>query len=215
MIIYGARLSPFVRKVIIFAEEKGLDYALQPGGFGQGDAFFAEASPFGKIPALKDGDFLISDSSAIITYMDAVRPEPNLIPVEARARARTIWYEEFGDTILQAVGRSMFFNRRVAPLMGLPQDLAAADEAEAKELPPLLDYLERALPESGYLVEDRFTLADIAIFCPLINIGYCSTVLADGAWTKVGQWVERLRSRPSIATALAAEAKAMQRMQGT
>lgn len=212
MIVYGARPSPFVRKVVIFAEEKGLDYEVRPGGFGQGGDAFAEASPFGKMPALQDGDFLISDSSAIITYMDAVQPEPNLIPTEARARARTIWYEEFGDTIVQAVGREMFFNRMVAPLLGLPQDLAAADEAEAEQLPGLLDYVEKILPDSGFLVEDRFTLADIAVACPLINIGYCSSALTDGRWPRLSQWIDGLGERASVAKALAAEAKAIQRM---
>ena len=65
MIIHGARPSPFVRKVIVFAEEKGLAVEVKPAGFGQGSEIFAQASPFGKIPALEDGDFLISDSSAI------------------------------------------------------------------------------------------------------------------------------------------------------
>ena len=214
MIIYGARPSPFVRKVVIFAQEKGLAHELRPGGFEQGGEEFAKASPFGKIPALQDGDFLISDSSAIITYMDAIRPEPNLIPTEAKARARTIWYEEFGDTILQAAGVPMFFNRMVAPLLGLPQDLAAADQAEAEKLPPVLDYIEKVLPDSGFLVEDRFTLADIAVFCPLVNVGYCSAALKDGRWARVARWMEEMRARPSIAAALEAEAKAIERMRG-
>lgn len=212
MILYGARPSPFVRKVIVFAVEKGVELDVQPGGFGQGGDAFAQASPFGKIPGFQDGDFLISDSTAIITYLDTVHPEPNLIPVEARARARTIWYEEFGDTIVQATGMAMFFNRMVAPLMGLPQDLAAADAAEADRLPGLYDYIEKILPESGFLVEDRFTLADIAVACPLINIGYCSGVLQDGRWPRLKGWLQQMRERPSFAGALAAEAKVIERM---
>ncbi|WP_347337860.1 glutathione S-transferase family protein [Sphingobium sp. LB126] len=180
MILYGARPSPFVRKVLVFAAEKGLELDLRPGGFGQGGDAFARASPFGKMPAFEDGDFRISDSTAIITYLDTLHPEPNLIPTEAKARARTIWYEEFADTIVQATGMPIFFNRMVAPLLGVVQDLAAADAAEVKTLPGLYDYLENILPQSGFLVEDRFTLADIAVACPLINICYCSAVLKEG-----------------------------------
>lgn len=212
MIVYGARPSPFVRKVIIFAAEKGMPIDILPGGFGQGGEMFARASPFGKMPAFQDGDFLISDSTAIITYLDTVQPEPNLIPSEAKARARTIWYEEFGDTIVQAAGMQIFFNRMVAPLLGAPQDLAAADRAEAEKLPEVLDYLEKALPDSGFLVEGRFTLADIAVACPLINIAYCSPALADGRWPRVEAWLQQMRARPSFAEALAAEAKAIERM---
>ena len=212
MIIYGARPSPFVRKVAIFAQEKGLTFEVRPGGFGQGGDVFVSASPFGKIPAFQDGDFLISDSTAIITYMDSVQPEPNLIPLEPKARARTIWYEEYGDTILQPVGAQIFFNRMVAPLLDLPQDLEAAAHAEAEKLPALYNYLESVLPDSGFLIEDRFTLADIAVACPIININYCSRLLADGHWPKIKAWLARLNERPSFVTALAEEEKVLERM---
>jgi len=83
------------------------------------------------MPALRDGDFTISDSTAIITYLDAIHPEPNLIPTEPKARARTIWYEEYGDTIVAACSGAIFFNRVVSPkFFGRPGDLAAADEAQ-------------------------------------------------------------------------------------
>ncbi|WP_242122895.1 glutathione S-transferase family protein [Sphingobium sp. Sx8-8] len=212
MIVYGARPSPFVRKVLVFAAEKGIEPEVKPGGFGQGGEEFAQASPFGKIPGFQDGDFLISDSTAIITYLDTLYPEPNLIPTEAKARARTIWYEEFGDTIVQATGMPIFFNRMVARLLGIPQDLKAADAAETERLPGIYDYLEKILPQSGFLVEDRFTLADIAVACPLINICYCSDVLKEGRWPRVRTWLQQMRERPSFAAALAAEAKAIERM---
>ena len=212
MFVYGARPSPFVRKVIVFAAEKGIELEVKPAGFGQGGPEFAEASPFGKMPGFQDGDFLISDSTAIITYLDTIRPEPNLIPTEARARARTIWYEEFGDTIVQAAGVEIFFNRMVAPLMGRPQDLEAADRAEAEQMPKIYDYLEKVLPDSGFLVEDRFTLADIAVACPLINIGYCSAALQQGGWPRIARWLEAMRARPSFAAALEAEAQLIDRM---
>ena len=120
-------VSPFVRKTLVFATEKGLDFELRP----QGTPEFKEASPFGKMPALRDDDFTISDSTAIITYLDTLHPDPNLIPTEAKSRARTIWYEEFGDTIIAACGGKIFFNRVVSPkFYGRPGDLAAADEAQ-------------------------------------------------------------------------------------
>lgn len=212
MIIYGARPSPFVRKVIIFATEKGVDFELKMAGFGQGGEIFAKASPFGKMPALQDGDFLISDSSAIITYLDTLYPEPNLIPTEAKARARTIWYEEFGDTIVQATGMQVFFNRMVAPFLGMESDPKVADAAEKDKLPGIYDYLDSAIPASGFLVEDRLTLADIAVACPLINICYCSDVMQGGNWPTLAAWLGKMRAIPSFAAALEAEARAIERM---
>lgn len=212
MIIHGARPSPFVRKVIVFAAEKGIAAEVQTAGFGRGAEGYLNGSPFGKIPALEDGDFLLCDSTAIITYMDALRPEPNLIPTEPKARARTIWFEEFGDTIVQPAGAKIFFNRVVAKALKRPQDLDMANRAEAEEMPKLYDYLESVLPESGWLVDDRFTLADLAVACPIINIAYCSDHIARGQWPGIAAWLDRVKARPSVAAALELEAPIVQAM---
>lgn len=215
MIIHGARVSPFVRKVLVFAAEKGIETEVRMAGFGRGDPGYLEGSPFGKIPALEDGDFLLCDSTAIITYMDALRPEPNLIPTEARARARTVWFEEFGDTIAQQAGQKIFFNRAVAKRLKREPDLVAADRAEAEEMPKIYDYLEEMLPESGWLVEDRFTLADLAAACPIINVGYCSDGLDAGRWPRVAAWLAAVKARPSVAAAMEEEATAVRAMLDT
>ena len=209
MIIHGARPSPFVRKVIVFAAEKEIAVQVQPAGFGRGSEGYLNGSPFGKIPSLEDGDFLLCDSTAIITYMDALKPGEEMIPAEPRARARTIWYEEFGDTILQPTGASILFNRAVAHKVNCAPDLAAADRAEAEEMPKLYDYLEDVLPDSGWLVADRFTLADLAAASPIINVAYVSDGLASGRWPRVTAWLAAVKARPSVAGALADEASAV------
>ena len=83
MILYGSTMSPFVRKVAAYAAEKGIDIELQQTGFPNHTPEFCAASPFKKMPALADGDYLLSDSSAIIHYLEAKCPEPELIPADA------------------------------------------------------------------------------------------------------------------------------------
>jgi glutathione S-transferase len=207
MIIYGSSLSPFVRKTIIFAEEKGLEFELVATG-PNAPPEFGQASPFGKMPAFKDGDFLISDSSAIITYLDAIKPEPNLIPTEPKARARTIWYEEYGDTIVAACGGKMFFNRIVAPrFFGRDGDLAAAAEAQRIEFPKAAAYLESVAPTSGYLVEDRFTLADIAVASPFVTAGHAGCPLDAETYPKAAAYLAKILQRPSFARIVEIENK--------
>ncbi|HEV7661037.1 MAG TPA: glutathione S-transferase family protein [Allosphingosinicella sp.] len=212
MIVYGASLSPFVRKVLVFAAEKGIEVELKPTGLGNKDPEFIEASPFGKMPGLRDGDFAISDSSAIVAYMEAVKPEPNLIPTEPKARARTIWFDEYADTILFACGGKMFFNRIVAPrFLGQAGDEAVAAKAECEELPPLLDYLESVIPASGFLVEDRLTLADIAVASPFANLQHIQVALDPQRHAKVAAYVEKILARPSFAPLIAREAAFLER----
>ncbi len=212
MIVYGSSMSPYVRKVLAFAAEKGMELELKPLGLGSDDPDFLAASPFKKIPGFRDGDFTIADSTAIITYLDAVQPEPNLIPLEPKARARTVWYEEFGDTILCACGGKMFFNRIVAPrFLGREGDLAMADAAERNELPSLLDYLEQVMPESGYLVEDRLTLADIAIASPFANLRHLGLDLGADRRPKLAAFVSAMLSRPSFKSYVDREAAFLER----
>ncbi|RVT43441.1 glutathione S-transferase family protein [Sphingobium algorifonticola] len=206
MILYGMRPSPFVRKVLLFAAEKGIALDLQPAGLGRGNDIFEKASPFGKMPGFADADFAISDSSAIVHYLDAQYPEPALIPAEPRARARTIWYDEFADTILFATGGKLFWNRIVAPkFMKVPSDAAVADAAERDELPRLFTYLESVIPDSGFLVEDRLTLADIAVASPFINLAYCCPPVDKALYPRICSWLSAMKARPAFAAVLEAE----------
>ena len=210
MIIYGASLSPFVRKVLAVAAEKEMEVEHRVSPPGQPDPDFLAASPFRKIPALKDGDFLLSDSSAIVHYLEATKPDPVMIPLSARERAMTIWFDEYADTIIVAAAGKIFFNRIVAPrFMGQPGDQALADSAEQNELPPVLDYLERTIPQSGFLVGDRLTLADIAVASPFANIRHLGLDLA--RWPRTQAWADAMLDRPSFKRTVAAETRMLSR----
>ena len=160
MIVHGNSVSPFVRKVIVFAAEKGVALDSRPTRFGDRSDEWLAKSPFGKIPAFEDGDYVLADSSAIVQYIEAKHPENPLIPTEAKARGKAVWFDEYSDTIFVGQLGMIFFNRMIAPLLGMAQDLDAADKAEAELLPPHLTYLETVIPASGFLIEDRLTLAD-------------------------------------------------------
>lgn len=208
MIVYGSSLSPFVRKVLAFASEKDMPVELRQTGPGAQDADFVAASPFGKIPGFRDGDFAISDSSAIVAYLEAKQPAPALIPAEPRDRARTVWFDEFADTILTAAAAKMFFNRIVAPrFFGRDGDLAAADKAEREELPPILDYLEQQIPPGLHLVGDGITLADIAVASPLVNLDHVSYRLDEGRYRRLAAFKAAILGRPSFAAMVERETR--------
>jgi glutathione S-transferase len=201
MILYGSSLSPFVRKVLAYADEKGIELELTPMAPSDPNSEFRAASPFGKMPGFRDGDFGLADSSAIIHYLEAKFPEPALIPAEPRARGRTIWFEEFADTILVPCGAKIFFNLIVAPrFLGREGDVEAARQAELSDLPPILDYLERTVPDEGdYLGGDSLTLADIAVACPFANFRHTKTRVDPDRYPRTVAYVERILARPSLA----------------
>jgi len=201
MIVYGSSLSPYVRKVLAYAGEKGIELELTPAAPGDPNPDFRAVSPFGKMPGFRDGDYTLADSSAIVHYLEAKHPEPALIPAEPKLRGKTIWFDEFADTILVSCGAKIFFNKIVAPrFLGREGDLAAAEQAELNDLPPILDYLERTVPDgSGYLVGDALTLADIAVAGPFANFRHTDTRIDEERYPRTVAYVERILARPSLA----------------
>jgi glutathione S-transferase len=158
-----------------------------------------------KIPGFKDGDFQISDSTAIITYLEALHPEPNLIPTDPRNRARAIWFEEYADTIVVAAAGPLFFNRIVGPrFMGMDHRRGLVRQGRERDHPgrPRLSGMHDP-GFSGFLLEDRLTLADIAVASPFANLGHLNFDLSP--WPKTKAYAEAMLARPSFAHWVARE----------
>jgi glutathione S-transferase len=203
MILYGSSLSPFVRKVLAYCGERGIEIELQPTGVAPGTQSedFIEASPFKRMPALRDGDYTLADSSAIIHYLEAKYPDRPLIPAEPQLRGKTIWFEEMADTILGACCGKLFYNRVVAPrFLGRAGDEEIAETAERDELPPILKYLEAVVPADGrFLVGNSLTLADISIATMFVNLHHLGITIDEGKYPRTAAYVDGILARPSFA----------------
>ena len=205
MQVFGFPLSPFVRKVHVVAAEKGVTIETVVGNPGSPHPDFLAASPFRKIPALKDGDYLLADSTAIVTYLDTLQPDPPLLPNEPKLRGKAVWWEEFADTILVPAGGKIVFNRFVGPkLMGVPGDQAAALLGE-KEIEPVLAYLESAITAKGWLVGDDYTIGDIAVASTLMTLGYVSMAPNAATHPATAAWYARVIARPAWVAVAARE----------
>lgn len=206
MILFGASISPFVRKVLMCANEKGLTLEHRPVSPHGDDPQFRSASPLGKIPALQDGDYTLADSSAIIHYLDAKYPANPVVPLDAKARGKTIWFEEYADTVMFPAGTVIFVNRVLLPkFRKVPGDTAKADEVAATQVPPVLSYLESVVPEKGFLVGDGFTVADAAVCCQLINLEHSGISVDPGTHPKLAAYFARIAGRPSVSGIVKAE----------
>ena len=209
MILYGAPVSPYVRKVLAFAAEKGVALELVPIGLGDQNPEFLACSPFRKMPGFTDGDFSISDSTAIVTYIDAKHPELPMIPADPANRARAIWFDEFADTILTAAAGAIFFNRIVSPkFLGKSGDDAAAAKGET-DMTPVCQYLEEVIRPSGYLVGDGLTLGDISVASPFVNAAHAGYVPDADAYPKLTAYLAAIHARPSFADWIRRERKVL------
>ncbi|MGL4313988.1 MAG: glutathione S-transferase family protein [Sphingomonas sp.] len=212
MILYGNTLSPFVRKALVVAREKGVEMTVERVGMGNRPPEFLEASPFGKMPALRDPgadhgkDFLLADSSAIIHYLEAKYPAPALIPADPMNRARAIWFDEFADTVLFASAVKVFFNRVIKPkFLNQECDEALAAQAIETELPPMFDYLERTVPDCGYLVGGAISIADISVASMFVNMRHGAHAVDAANHPRLAAYVTGIIERPSFASIVSAE----------
>jgi glutathione S-transferase len=207
MILFGLSVSPFARKVLMYAAERGLPVENRPLGPGADDPQFKAASPLGKIPAFADGDYNLADSSAILHYLEAKYPANGLIPAEPKARGKVVWFEEYADTVMFPAGTIVFFNRVVMPKIRKEQgNLAAADDAEKTKVPPVMAYLESCLA-GDYLVGNSLTVADIAVVNQLINLEHGGVKVDAAKYPKLAAFYARMTARPSVAGIIAGERK--------
>jgi glutathione S-transferase len=210
--VLGGGVSPFVRKVRVFLAEKGLDYQHQEvNPFAPPDGW-REISPLGRIPAFKDGDKTINDSSVICAYLERRFPKPALYPTDDYEYARALWFEEFADGgMIATMGPKTFFPCVLKPLFGGkpepdPADVASAEKCVAEDCPKFWDYLEREIGDNEYFVGNRLTIADISVASGFVNLRYAGFAPDRKRWPKLRAFIDRMHGRPSFKTATAADA---------
>ena len=201
--VIGSFVSPYVRKVLAAMNLKGLDYEIDPITPFYGNDEFTRLSPLRRIPVLIEGDFSLSDSTAICAYLDDAYPGHALFPKDPKDCARARWFEEYADTRLGDVFIwGLFYQKIVHEIVwGEPGDQARIDKTLTEDLPRELDYLERELPADGFLFAE-IGLADISIASFFRNGVYAGFEADPARWPKVAAYVERVLAHPCFASLL-------------
>lgn len=214
MTVYGAPLSPFVRKLRLLLAEKGLDYQLQiVAPFNQPDWFF-EISPLGRIPGFRDGELSLADSSVIAQYIEEQHPETvALYGHSAAERAQIRWLEKYADYELAPLTTfCVFVNRALNPTMGKPCDEAAVQKAIEDKLPRHFDYLEKTLAGNDYFVGNRLSVADLAFACQVINMEHGNAQIDAARWPGLAALQARLCQRDSVQAILPDECRMLEKL---
>ena len=152
-------LSPYALSVYVALQVKGLPFDLKTVDLDAGaqhGAAYAQASLTQRVPLLADGDFQLSESSAITEYLNDTVPGPALYPIHAQARARARQVQAWlrSDLIALRVERStdvVFQGAKKAPLS------AAGEQAAAK----LVGVAGALLPEGATHIAGDWSIADI------------------------------------------------------
>lgn len=198
--IIGTYISPYVRKVLVFLDLKGVPYEIDPIIPFMGDDEFSKLSPVRRIPVLIDDRVTLADSSVICQYLEDRHPEPALYPADVADRARARWLEEFADTRMGEVIIWKLFNQvAINPFVwGKPTDKEVVEKALREDIPQVLDYLEQELRADGFRF-GRLSIADIAIACFFRNAAFARFRIDAARWPIAAAAVERVLALDSFA----------------
>ena len=213
--LYGAALSPFVRKTRVALALKGVEYEsvhVDPTNFPDG---YEKISPMKRIPALEvDGTFL-ADSAAICAWAEKINPEPALYPTDAMELGRTIWFERFVDYDLATrCTFAVFRNRVVMRLIGKECDEDKVQHALEQTIPPLFAYLDGELEGREFLVGDSMTIADIALASQLVNFHHGGESVDAAKYPHLAAHTERMHALAPFAETIAKESGFVQKVIG-
>ena len=128
--------SPYALSAFVALTEKGLPFSVRTVDLGSGEqklAPFADRALTARVPALVEGDFVLTESSAITEYLDERFPPPEYIALypqdrRQRALARQLQAWVRSDLVPVRVERdteTVFFKKPCAPLSETAQQAAA------------------------------------------------------------------------------------------
>jgi len=166
--LYWGSGSPFAWRVMLTLELKRLPYESKLLEFSKQEhktPAYLQLNPRGKVPTLKDGDFVLYESIAIMAYLDRKYPTPPIFGTTAE-QTGLIWrlVLECESYLLSAgdkVVRPLFFGKGLENL----NEIQTAVELIRREL----KIVDERLADSNWLVGGEISAADIAIF-PLVQL---------------------------------------------
>jgi glutathione S-transferase len=199
--IVGNYLSPYVRKVLVCLNVKGVPYEIDPIIPFMGDERFSALSPLRRIPVLIDAHVTLSDSSVICQYLEDRWPEPALYPRDIADRARARWLEEFADTRMGDVFIWQLFNQvAIRPFVwGEPTDEALVAKTLAEDVPAVLDYLESQAPAEGFFF-GALSIADVSVAAFFRNAAFARYRIDAARWPRTAGLVDRTLGSPPFQT---------------
>src|SRR6185295_18748906 len=191
--IIGSYVSPYVRKVLVVLDLKGIPYEIDPIIPFFGNDEFSKLSPIRRIPVFTDDRITLSDSTVICEYLDDRHPTPAIRPADPVDRARARWLEEFADTRMGEVLIWRLFNQVVINpfVWGKPTDQDILQRTLSEDIPHVLNYLESQLPATGFLF-GALSIADIAIASFFRNAAFARFSVDATRWPATAAFVDRV-----------------------
>ncbi len=184
----GFFVSPLDASVLIALEEKQLEYqtarALLRDGQGVPPSLAAQIT-IARVPAIQHGDFFLTESLAIIDYLEELAPTPPLFPATARMRARCKQVMAFLRFDILALRYERQWWTVVYPAPGIP----ALSERAARDADELIGIASTFIPQLG-----EFSIAHADLALALLRLASNGHPMPDALTT----FIAATTARPSV-----------------
>ena len=200
--------SPRAFKVMAVAHHLGLDCTFTMVDLRKGDQKapgYTALNPNMRMPTLKDGDFVLWESNAILQYLASKRPESGLLPRDERARIdMTRW--QFWDLAHWDPACAAFIFEYVAkPLvLGIKEPDMAALAKGTEAFHRVARVLEAQLAGRKFVMGDTLTLADFSLGAPMNAAGAAHFPMEP--YPAIRRWFAALSALPAWQKTLAVAA---------
>uniref|UniRef100_A0A9L0RJ89 glutathione transferase n=1 Tax=Equus caballus TaxID=9796 RepID=A0A9L0RJ89_HORSE len=193
--LYLDLLSQPCRAVYIFAKKNAIPFELRTvellKGQQHSDAF-VQVNPLRKVPALKDGDFTLAESVAILLYLSRKYKTPDhWYPQDLQARARVDEYLAWQHTALRSSCSRAMWQKLLGPvLLGVqvPPETLASTLAELDRNLQLLE--DKFLKDQAFLTGPHISVADLVAITELMHMEGTGSIAGNstGTWLSLIPW---------------------------
>jgi glutathione S-transferase len=195
--IIGSIRSTYTRAACMVCEEKGVEYVLTERPLHAPE--IRAIHPFGKMPVLRHGDVELFESKAIATYLDRSFPAPYVFPSDPRLAALTEQWVSLVNTVMDRTLIRTYIFAYIAPKTAGGKPDRAAIEAVMPAVREQIGVLDEAVAQTGYLVAEQFTFADINLMPILYRVRqFPESAEALAAATHLARYYEQHSARPSF-----------------
>ncbi|XP_003478005.2 glutathione S-transferase theta-1 isoform X1 [Cavia porcellus] len=196
--LYLDLLSQPCRAIYIFAKKNGIPFQLRTVELLKGQHLsdaFAQVNPLKKVPALKDGDFTLSESVAILLYLFHKYKVPDYwYPQDLQARARVDEYLAWQHTALRRNCLRALWHKVMLPVVMGEQISSELLAATLAELDVTLQVLEdKFLQDKAFLVGPQISLADLVAITELMHPVGAGCQVFEGR-PKLAAWYRRVEA---------------------
>nr|XP_042122448.1 glutathione S-transferase theta-3 isoform X1 [Peromyscus maniculatus bairdii] len=172
--LYLDLLSQPCRAIYIFAKKNGIPVQMHTVELRKGEHLsdaFAQVNPMKKVPAMKDNDFTLSESVAILLYLTHKFKVPDhWYPQDLQARARVDEYLAWQHTALRRSCLRALWHKMMFPMylgQPVPPEMLASTMAELDRCLQMLE--DKFLRDQAFLTGPHISVADLMAITELMH----------------------------------------------